>query len=231
MLKKSRENSSLIQDHELLMKQKDLFMKEKSSSIMFSTLLVGLSVGLLLLLISAWLQRNQFMKQAQRDGLTGIFNRRTGQEMAENEFIQAQTIGERFSVVLMDLDLFKNINDQYGHGTGDWVLKKVTNVIEGMLKPTDIFTRMGGEEFAVFMPKQAEDMAVDFAERIRNEVANINTRFSGHDFTVTVSCGVSTVTKDDLSLDPLIHRADLALYRAKHNGRNCVISYDDTMKP
>ena len=113
------------------------------------------------------------MKQAQRDGLTGIFNRRTGQEMAENEFIQAQTIGERFSVVLMDLDLFKNINDQYGHGTGDWVLKKVTNVIEGMLKPTDIFTRMGGEEFAVFMPKQAEDMAVDFAERIRNEVANI----------------------------------------------------------
>lgn len=230
-VEKSRENSSLIQDHELLMKQKDLFMKEKSSSIMFSTLLVGLSVGLLLLLISAWLQRNQFMKQAQRDGLTGIFNRRTGQEMAENEFIQAQTIGERFSVVLMDLDLFKNINDQYGHGTGDWVLKKVTNVIEGMLKPTDIFTRMGGEEFAVFMPKQAEDMAVDFAERIRNEVANINTRFSGHDFTVTVSCGVSTVTKDDLSLDPLIHRADLALYRAKHNGRNCVISYDDTMKP
>lgn len=230
-VEKSRENSSLIQDHELLMKQKDLFMKEKSSSIMFSTLLVGLSVGLLLLLISAWLQRNQFMKQAQRDGLTGIFNRRTGQEMAENEFIQAQTIGERFSVVLMDLDLFKNINDQYGHGTGDWVLKKVTNVIEGMLKPTDIFTRMGGEEFAVFMPKQAEDMAVDFAERIRSEVANINTRFSGHDFTVTVSCGVSTVTKDDLSLDPLIHRADLALYRAKHNGRNCVISYDDTMKP
>ncbi|MGI2002346.1 diguanylate cyclase, partial [Shewanella frigidimarina] len=117
-VEKNRENTSLIQDHELLMKQKDLFMKEKSSSIMFSTLLVGLSVGLLLLLISAWMQRNQFMKQAQRDGLTGIFNRRTGQEMAENEFIQAQMLGESFSVLLMDLDLFKNINDQYGHATG-----------------------------------------------------------------------------------------------------------------
>ncbi|MGI2179403.1 diguanylate cyclase [Shewanella frigidimarina] len=229
-VEKNRENTSLIQDHELLMKQKDLFMKEKSSSIMFSTLLVGLSVGLLLLLISAWMQRNQFMKQAQRDGLTGIFNRRTGQEMAENEFIQAQMLGESFSVLLMDLDLFKNINDQYGHATGDWVLKKVTHVIGEVLKPTHIFTRMGGEEFALFMPKQTEDIAVEFAEQIRNAVANINTRFSGHDFTVTVSCGVSSVDKDDLSLDPLIRRADLALYKAKHNGRNCVICYNDTIK-
>ncbi|MGI2146233.1 diguanylate cyclase [Shewanella frigidimarina] len=229
-VEKNRENTSLIQDHELLMKQKDLFMKEKSSSIMFSTLLVGLSVGLLLLLISAWMQRNQFMKQAQRDGLTGIFNRRTGQEMAENEFIQAQMLGESFSVLLMDLDLFKNINDQYGHATGDWVLKKVTHVIGEMLKPTHIFTRMGGEEFAIFMPKQTEDIAVDFAEQIRDVIANINTRFSGHDFTVTVSCGVSSVDKDDLSLDPLIRRADLALYKAKHNGRNCVVCYNYTIK-
>ncbi|WP_153009459.1 GGDEF domain-containing protein [Shewanella frigidimarina] len=229
-VEKNRENTSLIQDHELLMKQKDLFMKEKSSSIMFSTLLVGLSVGLLLLLISAWMQRNQFMKQAQRDGLTGIFNRRTGQEMAENEFIQAQMLGESFSVLLMDLDLFKNINDQYGHATGDWVLKKVTHVIGEMLKPTHIFTRMGGEEFAIFMPKQTEDIAVDFAEQIRDVIANINTRFSGHDFTVTVSCGVSSVDKDDLSLDPLIRRADLALYKAKHSGRNCVVCYNDTIK-
>ncbi|WP_350999944.1 diguanylate cyclase [Shewanella sp. TB7-MNA-CIBAN-0143] len=228
-VEKNRENTSLIQDHELLMKQKDLFMKEKSSSIMFSTLLVGLSVGLLLLLISAWMQRNQFMKQAQRDGLTGIFNRRTGQEMAENEFIQAQMLGESFSVLLMDLDLFKNINDQYGHATGDWVLKKVTHVIGEMLKPTHIFTRMGGEEFAIFMPKQTEDIAVEFAEQVRHAVANINTRFSGHDFTVTVSCGVSSVDKDDLSLDPLIRRADLALYKAKHNGRNCVICYNDAI--
>jgi diguanylate cyclase (GGDEF)-like protein len=176
-VEKNRENTSLIQDHELLMKQQDLFMKEKSSSIMFSTLLVGLSVGLLLLLISAWLQRNQFMKQAQRDGLTGIFNRRTGQDMAENEFIQAQTLSESFSVMLMDLDLFKSINDQYGHATGDWVLKKVTHVIGDMLNPTHIFTRMGGEEFAIFMPKQTENIATDLAEQIRSEVANINTRF------------------------------------------------------
>ncbi|RPA34924.1 GGDEF domain-containing protein [Shewanella psychromarinicola] len=230
-VEKNRENTSLIQDHELLIKQKDLVMKEKSSSIMISTLLVGLSVGLLLLLVSAWLQRNQFMKQAQRDGLTGIFNRRTGQEMAENEFIQAQTLGESFSVMLMDLDLFKNINDQYGHATGDWVLKKVTHVIGDMLNSTHIFTRMGGEEFAIFMPKQTENIAADLAEQIRSEVANINTRFSGHDFTVTISCGISSVDKNDLSLDPLIHRADLALYKAKHNGRNCAVCYNDTMKP
>ncbi|WP_167496034.1 GGDEF domain-containing protein [Shewanella polaris] len=229
-VEKNRENTSLIQDHELLMKQKDLFMKEKSSSVMFSTLLVGLSVGLLLLLIAAWLQRNQFMKQAQRDGLTGILNRRAGQEIAENQFVQTQTLDEPFSVLLLDLDLFKHINDQYGHATGDWVLKKVTNMISDMLNPTDIFTRMGGEEFAIFMPKQTECVATEFAEYVRNAVANINTRFSGHEFTVTVSIGVSSVGKDDLSLDPLIHRADMALYHAKAIGRNCVACYTDELK-
>ncbi|MGX9463475.1 diguanylate cyclase [Shewanella sp. A14] len=229
-VEKSRENSSLIQDHELLIKQKDLFMKEKSSSVMFSTVLVGLSVGLLLLLISAWLQRNKFMKQVQRDELTGIFNRHTGQEMAENEFVQTQMLDEPFSVLVLDIDCLKHINDQYGHATGDWILKKVTNVIKDMLQQTDIFTRMGGGEFAVFMPKQTEPNAVEFAEQIRNAVVNINTRFSGHDFTVTISCGVSCVNKHDLSLDPLIHRADLALYHAKNNGRNGVVCYTNELK-
>ncbi|UAL44863.1 GGDEF domain-containing protein [Shewanella inventionis] len=230
-VEKNRENTSLIQDHELLMQQKDLFMKEKSSSIMFSTLLVGVSVGLLLLLISAWMQRNQFMKQAQCDGLTGIFNRRTGQELAENEFIEAQTAREPFCVLLMDLDLFKNINDQFGHATGDWALKKFTAVIEALLRPNDIFTRMGGEEFAIFMPKIDKLSAMEFAERIRIEVSQINTRYSGHEFAITVSGGVSYANKDDLSLDPLIQRADLALYRAKHNGRNCVVCYDNSFAP
>ncbi|GGB50731.1 GGDEF domain-containing protein [Shewanella inventionis] len=230
-VEKNRENTSLIQDHELLMQQKDLFMKEKSSSIMFSTLLVGVSVGLLLLLISAWMQRNQFMKQAQCDGLTGIFNRRTGQELAENEFIEAQTAREPFCVLLMDLDLFKNINDQFGHATGDWALKKFTAVIAALLRPNDIFTRMGGEEFAIFMPKIDKLSAMEFAERIRIEVSQINTRYSGHEFTITVSGGVSYANKDDLSLDPLIQRADLALYRAKHNGRNCVVCYDNSFAP
>ena len=229
-IEKSRENNSLIQDHELLMKQQDLFIKEKSSSVMFSTLLIGLSVGLLLLLIVAWLQRNQFMKQAQHDGLTGIFNRRAGQEIAENEFVKTQTLDESFSILLLDLDLFKQINDQYGHATGDWVLKKITHMINSMLKPTDIFTRMGGEEFAIFLPKQTEHFAAEFAENIRHAVANINTRFSGHDFTITVSIGVSHVNKNDLSLDPLIHRADMALYHAKAIGRNCVCCYTDELK-
>jgi diguanylate cyclase (GGDEF)-like protein len=228
-VEKNRENNSLMQDHELLMKQKDLFMKEKSSSIMFSTLLVGVSVGLLLLLISAWLQRNQYMKQAQRDGLTGIFNRRAGQELAENEFVEAQSAAEPFSVLLMDLDLFKNINDQFGHATGDWALKKFTSVVEALLRPNDIFTRMGGEEFAIFMPKLGHHGAMEFAERLRITVSEINTRYSGHDFSVTVSCGVSTANEDDLSLDPLIKRADLALYSAKHNGRNCVVCDADSL--
>ena len=227
---KSRENNSLLQDHDLLMKQKDIFMKDKSSSIMFSTLLIGVSVGLLLLLVSAWLQRNQFMKQAQRDGLTGIYNRRTGQELAENKFVQVQAQSGLFSVLLMDLDLFKSINDKFGHATGDWTLKKVTHVIDSIIRPTDIFTRMGGEEFIIFMPNTDEATANEFAEYICKEVADINTRFSGHDFSITVSVGITTSDKNDLSLDPLIHRADVALYQAKALGRNCVVQYTAEMK-
>jgi diguanylate cyclase (GGDEF)-like protein len=79
------------------------------------------------------------------------------------------------------------------------------------------------------MPKLGHHGAMEFAERLRITVSEINTRYSGHDFSVTVSCGVSTANEDDLSLDPLIKRADLALYSAKHNGRNCVVCDADSL--
>lgn len=222
---KNRENKNLLQEHELMVQQKDLFLKEKSSSIMFSTLLFGVCIGLLLLLLTAWLQRNQFMRQAQRDGLTGIFNRQTGQDLAENELVQALSNHHHFSVLVLDLDLFKSINDRFGHATGDWTLKKVTQVIQDIIRPSDIFCRLGGEEFVLYLPNTDEKTAFKLAESIRKEVEHINTKYSGHNFSITLSVGVSSLTGDDLSIDPLLSRADIALYKCKHQGRNKVLVY------
>jgi diguanylate cyclase (GGDEF)-like protein len=222
---KNRENKNLLQERELMVQQKDLFLKEKSSSIMFSTLLFGVCIGLLLLLLTAWLQRNQFMRQSQRDGLTGIFNRQTGQDLAENELVQALSNHRHFSVLVLDLDLFKSINDRFGHATGDWTLKKVTQVIEDVIRPSDIFCRLGGEEFVLYLPNTDEKTAFKLAESIRKEVEHINTKYSGHNFSITLSVGVSSLTGDDLSIDPLLSRADIALYKCKHQGRNKVLVY------
>ena len=222
---KNRENKNLLQEHELMVQQKDLFLKEKSSSIMFSTLLFGVCIGLLLLLLTAWLQRNQFMRQAQRDGLTGIFNRQTGQDLAENELVQALSNHHHFSVLVLDLDLFKSINDRFGHATGDWTLKKVTQVIQDIIRPSDIFCRLGGEEFVLYLPNTDEKTAFKLAESIRKEVEHINTKYSCHNFSITLSVGVSSLTGDDLSIDPLLSRADIALYKCKHQGRNKVLVY------
>jgi len=221
----NRENKSLQQERMLMMQQKDLMLKEKSSSIMFSTLLFGVCVGLLLLLLTAWLQRNQFRRQAQRDGLTGIYNRQTGQDLAEDELVQVQANHNQFSVMILDLDLFKSINDRFGHATGDWTLKKVTHVIQDIIRPTDIFCRMGGEEFVLYLPNTDEQTASVLAESIRSEIESINTKYSGHNFSISISIGISSLDEGDLSLDPLLSRADIALYESKRQGRNKVLIY------
>lgn len=219
---KTRELNKLVQDHQMVAKQRSIMNNEKSSSYMFSTVLSGTVAFLSLLLATAWMQRNQFRKQAQLDSLTGLLNRGTGQEQAENEFIQVQARGGEYCVLVMDLDLFKNINDSYGHATGDWVLKKIAEILTASLRDTDIACRMGGEEFAIFMPFTSKLLAIELAEKVRFEIEAINTRFSGHQFTVTASFGISELTEDDLSLDPLLNRADVELYKAKSQGRNKV---------
>ncbi len=220
---KTRELNQLVQDHEMIAKQRSILNNEKSSSFMFSTVLVGTVVFLTLMLSAAWMQRNQFRKQAQIDALTGLYNRGAGLEKAENEFVQVQACDESFSIIVIDLDWFKKINDSFGHATGDWALKKVSETVNTCIKSSDIVCRLGGEEFAIFMPYTNIDIAYERAQQLCDAFANINTRYSGHQFTITGSFGVSELTKDDLSLDPILNRADNALYQAKSAGRNRVV--------
>lgn len=152
-----------------------------------------------------------------------MFNRGAGIDKAENEFIKTLASGGTFSVVVIDLDWFKKINDSFGHATGDWALKKVADTINEYKRSTDIACRLGGEEFAIFMPNTDKMLANEVAENVCQAFANINTRYSGHQFTITASIGVSDKAEEDLSLDPIINRADTALYQAKSNGRNRVV--------
>jgi diguanylate cyclase (GGDEF)-like protein len=222
---KAREIRLLNQERELYLAQQRVKEREHTNMLMFVTLLSGGVFILGGLSAVGMLQKRKFMRLAKMDGLTGIYNRSAGQDLAEDIFIQVLARGADYSLILFDLDHFKQINDSHGHGTGDWALKKVVEVLRSEFRAGDIFARIGGEEFAIMLPFADEHRALQLAEHCRKKIAAIDTRLSGHSFSLSASFGVSSLGDSDLSLDPLFHRADMALYGAKNSGRNRVMAY------
>ncbi|MFB2648064.1 diguanylate cyclase [Shewanella mangrovisoli] len=225
----AREINLLNKERELYIAQQTVKEREYTNMLMFITILVGGLFFLAILLVVGNLQKRRFMRMARMDALTGVLNRGAGQDLGENLFVQAAARGGDYCVILFDLDHFKRINDSYGHGTGDWALKKVVEVLKPHVRNGDVFARIGGEEFALFLPYANEEKGMEVAELCRRRLEAIDTHLSGHKFTITASFGVSGMTKEDLSLDPLLHRADMALYAAKSNGRNSVFCYEDAL--
>ena len=225
----AREINLLNKERELYIAQQTVKEREYTNMLMFITILVGGLFFLAILLVVGNLQKRRFMRMARMDALTGVLNRGAGQDLGENLFVQAAARGGDFCVILFDLDHFKRINDSYGHGTGDWALKKVVEVLKPHVRNGDVFARIGGEEFALFLPYANEEKGMEVAEQCRSRIEAIDTHLSGHKFTITASFGVSGMTTEDLSLDPLLHRADMALYAAKSNGRNSVFCYEDAL--
>ena len=166
---------------------------------------------------------------ADHDELTHLPNRHLFLQLVEQAIKVARRDSAGCAVLVLDLDHFKRINDSYGHGTGDWALKKVVEVLKPHVRNGDVFARIGGEEFALFLPYASESKGMEVAEQCRSRIEAIDTHLSGHKFTITASFGVSGMTTEDLSLDPLLHRADMALYAAKSNGRNSVFCYEDAL--
>lgn len=226
----AREINLLNKERELYIAQQMVKEREYTNMLMFVTILVGGLFFLGILLVVGSLQKRKFMRMARMDALTGVLNRGAGQELGENLFVQATARGGDFCVILFDLDFFKRINDSYGHGTGDWALKKVVESLKSQIRNGDIFARIGGEEFAILLPYANEEKGMEVAEQCRARIEAIDTQHSGHHFNITASFGVSGLMADDLSLDPLLHRADMALYAAKSNGRNTVYCYSDILK-
>lgn len=157
------------------------------------------------------------------DPLTGAYNRRYFFEVAAKELSRVQRYKSSASVMLLDVDHFKVINDTYGHASGDIALKKVTLLCLSRLRKVDIFARIGGEEFAFFLPETDLDGAHQLAERIRSLFERMEMRLDTESVRLTTSIGVSSVSEHDKNIESVVQRADGALYKAKENGRNQTI--------
>jgi diguanylate cyclase (GGDEF)-like protein len=168
------------------------------------------------------------------DVLTGIANRRRFDLHLDDEFRRAKRNGTPLSLIMIDVDYFKDYNDNYGHQHGDHCLVQIAGALSSVLnRSCDLVARYGGEEFTAVLPETNEDGALQIAEAMRTEIEALNiehARSGVADF-VTVSLGVSTLVPEQLSkTGSLIHAADRALYQAKRSGRNCVVMYTDAKK-
>jgi diguanylate cyclase (GGDEF)-like protein/PAS domain S-box-containing protein len=160
---------------------------------------------------------------ATTDVLTQSSNRRHFFECARREFEHARQYGSPLAFLLLDLDDFKKINDQYGHQLGDQVLQRLAQCGANALRRGDLFGRIGGEEFAALFPGCEPDIALQVAERLQREVQRLNFQHDGTSFGITVSQGLTSLRAADANLEALYARADAAMYLAKRQGKNQIV--------
>ncbi len=157
------------------------------------------------------------------DGLTQVYNKRYFAETLEREIGRAQRYRRDLSLILFDIDHFKNVNDTFGHLAGDSVLKQLANVIKGRIRREDVLARYGGEEFAIILPEIDKHNALQFGEKIRRITEKAVFRFEDTEIPVTVSVGIATLTPEVQELTDFIKICDDNLYSAKAAGRNKVV--------
>ena len=163
----------------------------------------------------------RLLVQSMTDSLTGLLNRRSFMDLSSKEETRARRHGDPFSVLMLDIDHFKKINDTYGHPVGDLAIKALATVCSNALRPHDILARYGGEEFVLTLPHTPAEGARTVAERIREQVQKMEVASDQGPVRFTVSIGVSTYVSGE-AFDQIVERADKALYTSKHGGRNRV---------
>ena len=168
-------------------------------------------------------EKNQ---QAMFDTLTNVPNRLSYEQKIEEEFSRWQRNHSSLALAIWDIDLFKRINDSYGHKAGDKVLKTIAQLLNKRIRKSDFFARYGGEEFVMLLPETAAEEALKLADNLRESIKNCSFHYQGEDVSVTVSCGISNFTRGD-TIDQVFERADKALYTAKDQGRNRCVSSSD----
>jgi diguanylate cyclase (GGDEF)-like protein/PAS domain S-box-containing protein len=167
---------------------------------------------------------SELQRLATTDALTRSSNRRHFFEGAEQEFEQARQQGTPLSFLMLDIDDFKVINDTYGHQEGDNVLQHIADSGRAALRRGDLFGRIGGEEFAAVFPGCTPQMALQVAERVQREIQSLSFKHDGQTFGITVSQGLTSLTAEDESVENLFARADAAMYEAKRQGKNRIIT-------
>ena len=174
-------------------------------------------------------EKNRELEQLSiSDGLTGLYNHRHMHELLQEEYERSGRTGEPLSVVMFDLDRFKEVNDTHGHQAGDRVLQELADILRETAREIDKLGRYGGEEFMVILPDSDAEAGVTFAERVRRNVENQRFDIQAEQpLSMTISAGVSTYP-NDAPEGPrrLVYYADRALYSAKHSGRNRVVRFE-----
>ncbi|MCY1081158.1 diguanylate cyclase [Archangium lansingense] len=178
-------------------------------------------------------KREELLALTRIDALTGLYNRRYFEERLTEEFVRSTRYRSPLSLVMMDIDHFKKLNDTYGHPFGDEVLRKVAQTIKGKLREVDFVARYGGEEMIALLPETGPKEALGACERVREAIASIQLEHRAQDGTrqqvrCTASLGVASVPSKTLPVvEELLRVADTCLYEAKAAGRNCVRQYQD----
>ena len=166
-------------------------------------------------------QMEKIKQKVSIDPLTKVDNRRAFDAKIKQEFASFKRYGSKGSMIMIDIDHFKMVNDTYGHRTGDGVLRVVAGIIKKEIRDIDSLARYGGEEFAVILPHTVLSPALEVAERLRAKVEESRFSYKGKQFSVTISLGVGEIQEDD-TLESFLQRVDAALYAAKDAGRNQV---------
>jgi diguanylate cyclase len=165
------------------------------------------------------------MSRSLTDALTGLPNRREFNERLEERMGAWNRRRDVFSLLLIDVDHFKKLNDRYGHLAGDQVLATIGRALRGAIRREDAVARFGGEEFAILLPSTSLEQAIEAAQKVREAVARVSINRGGQQITVTVSGGLAAIASNE-RVEALIQRADSALYAAKEAGRNCTFLHN-----
>lgn len=169
----------------------------------------------------------QLERLSQTDGLTGLLNRATWENLFQHEFKRGQRTGQHCSVVMLDIDHFKNINDTYGHPAGDEAIRLLSRIITEQKRETDVAGRYGGEEFCVTLIDTTAEKSVVFAERLRKKIEAASVIWEGEEIKYTISLGIAELSADLDSHESWLQNSDKALYYSKEHGRNQVTVYRD----
>jgi len=215
-------NQNKIKRLKIIAAENKKFSQQRNISILVIAVFV-----FIILLVRQIKVRKKLKYLAKTDSLTKLYNRRTLFEKGVETVEKAKNEKQSLSVILLDVDFFKSINDNYGHVIGDEVLKIIAKLGSETMRSRDLFARLGGEEFAGILPGVGCDEAKAIAERLREKVANSDFSHLNIERQITVSIGVACLEQVEPSFDDLLNAADIAMYYAKATGRNRVCQFKD----